>query len=95
MPPAPRPHAARARMKLVMDPARLHQTVPSRKIKVISRYGFLRPMLSEMPPTMGLELVEVRRNAVDSQDALLDEPKYDVMTGWDEAIIVASKQATK
>lgn len=78
-----------------MDPARLHQTVASRKMKVINRYGFLRPMLSESPPTSGWKLVEVKRNAVDNQDALLDEPKYDVMTGWEEAIIVPSKQATK
>jgi hypothetical protein len=37
--------------------------------------------------------VEVRRNAVESQDAELEARKYEVMTGWLDAIKVESNNA--
>jgi hypothetical protein len=38
--------------------------------------------------------VAVKRNEVESQDAELEASKYEVMTGWLEAINIASKVAT-
>lgn len=51
-------------------------------------------MVSESRPNKGWKLVEVNRNAVDSHDALLELWKYDVMTGWEDTMMVPSKQAT-
>lgn len=52
-------------------------------------------MASDKPPRRGWKLVEVSRKAVESHEAELEEPKYEVITGWLEAMMVLSKQATK
>jgi hypothetical protein len=53
IPPAPMPQAARARMKLVMLPARAHQSVPREKMTKVTRYGGFRPKESEIRPSKG------------------------------------------
>ena len=95
IPPAPTPQTALAMMKLAMLRARAHQTVATRNKNMVTMNGAFLPTASESPPSKGWQAVEVRRNAVDSQEALLLLPKYDVMTGWDDAMMVESKQATK
>lgn len=52
-------------------------------------------MVSEILPQSGCSEVEVSKKAVDSHEAELDALKYDVMTGWLEAISVESNIATK
>lgn len=81
MPPAPIPHAALARMKLVMLLARAHHRVLRAKITIVTRYGGFLPRESDILPRRGWKAVEVSRNAVDNHEALLDDSKYDVMTG--------------
>lgn len=73
IPPAPKPHNALARMKLVMLCAKAHHSVPTRKNVIPKIYGGLRPMVSDSRPYSGWKDVEVRRKAVDSQDALFEE----------------------
>jgi hypothetical protein len=57
-------------------------------------YGRFLPIVSESRPKRGWKAVEVSRNAVDSHEAEFDDLKYDVITGWLDAITVESKQAT-
>jgi hypothetical protein len=73
IPPAPSPHNARAAMKLVMLWARAHHIVESRKIDRVNIMGGFLPIVSESRPKSGWKLVEVKRKAVDNQDALFDE----------------------
>lgn len=75
MPPAPKPHNALARMKLVMLCANAHHSVPIKKNVMPKIYGGLRPMVSDSLPYNGWKEVDVRRKAVDNQDALFDEWK--------------------
>lgn len=70
MPPAPSPHNALAAMKLVMLWAREHHIVAKKKIVKVKMYGGLRPMVSDSLPNIGWNAVDVRRNAVESQEAL-------------------------
>ena len=93
VPPAPRPHKARAAISDPMLCALEHQTTAMPRIaKVTSMIG-LRPMVSESGANMDMQAVEVIRNEVDSQDAEFEEWNSDVMTGWLEAMMVPSKQA--
>lgn len=90
--PAPRPQSALAMIKLVMLCASAHHSVPAvNKINPNINGGFL-PIVSDNLPARGWKAVEVNKNAVDSQEALFAEWKYDVITGWLDAIIVPSKQ---
>lgn len=91
-PPAPRPQSARAKMKLVMLCASAHHTVAMMKMVRVNKYRGFLPMASDNRPKIGWKLVAVRRNAVDNHDALLDEWKYEVMTGWLDTIMVPSNE---
>ena len=53
-----------------------------------------RPKVSEIREYSGWKAVYDTKKAVESHDAELDEWKWDVMTGWLEAIMVESKHAT-
>jgi hypothetical protein len=50
--------------------------------------------VSDNRPINGWSEVEVSRKAVDSHDAEFDAWKYDVMTGWLDAMSVESNMAT-
>jgi len=75
MPPAPSPQRALAAMKLVMLWASAHHIVETRKTSRVKIMGGFRPIVSESRPKSGWKLVDVRRKAVDSQDALFEEWK--------------------
>ena len=94
-PPQPMPLRALAAMKLSMLCAIPHQTMETRvKAEQMMNSG-LRPTASDRRPNRGWKVVEVSRNDVDSQVAELAASKWDVMTGWDEAMMVPSKEAMK
>jgi hypothetical protein len=82
-------------MKLSMLCATPHHTVAIKNTVIVKMYGGLLPIVSDRRPKRGWKLVEVKRNAVDSHDALFELWKYEVMIGWLDTIIVESKQATK
>lgn len=52
-------------------------------------------MLSDKLPNKGWQAVEVRRKAVDSHEAELEDLKYEVMTGCEDAMMVPSKLEMK
>lgn len=90
--PAPRPQSALAKIKLVMLCARAHHRVPSVNKTIPKINGGFLPIVSDNRPARGWKAVEVNKKAVDSHEALFDEWKCDVITGWLDAIIVPSKQ---
>lgn len=90
--PAPSPQSALANIKLVMLCASAHHRVPAMNRSMPKINGGFLPMVSDNRPDRGWKAVEVNKKAVDSQDALFAEWKYDVITGWLDAIIVLSKQ---
>lgn len=71
-PPAPIPHAARARMKLLMLPASAHQVVASAKTPSEPTKSGLRPTASDRRPSSGWNADDVSRKAVDSHEAELE-----------------------
>lgn len=92
-PAAPIPQNARAAMKDPIDWARAHHAVVATSSVRPARYKGRRPMVSDILPQRGWRDVDVNRNAVESHDAEFDALKYDVMTGWLEAIRVESNIA--
>lgn len=73
--PAPRPQAALAKIKLNMLWARAHHIVA--RVNILNpptKMGFL-PTASDSLPTTGWKAELVRRNAVESQDALFEDLK--------------------
>ncbi|GAB1214147.1 hypothetical protein ATERTT37_003307 [Aspergillus terreus] len=91
-PPAPSPQQALAAMKLPMLCAVAHHAVVAKNTAIENKYTGLRPKVSEIRPNRGRKAVEVKRKAVDSHEAELEAWKWDVMTGWVEAINVESKK---
>src|SRR5690242_6626310 len=71
-PAAPMPQKARAAMKEPMDWAKAHHAVVAEMRARPPRYRGRRPMVSERRPMSGWRDVEVRRKAVESQDAELE-----------------------
>jgi hypothetical protein len=92
-PPAPSPQTALAATKLPILPARAHHAVAAAKTSRLATKRGLRPTASESRPRRGWEAVVVRRKAVESQEAALAAAKWEVMTGWEEARSVPSKEA--
>jgi hypothetical protein len=92
-PAAPIPQKALAAMKLPMLFAAAHQAVVAASRRSPARYNGRLPNVSDSRPISGCRDVEVSRKAVDSHDAEFDALKYDVMTGWLEAINVLSNMA--
>ena len=92
-PAAPSPQKARAAMKLPMLWASAHHAVVRARKRRPNRYNGRRPMVSETRPKSGCRAVEVRRNAVDSHEAEFEALKYEVITGWLDAIKVESNMA--
>ncbi|KAJ2907371.1 transporter [Zalerion maritima] len=90
-PPAPSPQTALAAMKLPMLCAAAHHTVAPENTASVTKYNGFLPTVSLSLPSKGWNAVLVKRKAVDNQEAEFDEWKYDVMTGWEDAIIVPSK----
>lgn len=80
-PAAPMPQKALAAMKLPMLCAQAHQAVVAARTTSPARYKGRRPNVSERRPMSGCNDVDVRRKAVDNQDAEFDAWKYEVMTG--------------
>ena len=95
IPPAPSPQTALAMMNSSMLLANAHHSVANAKTTCTATNSHFLPSASESRPNRGWKAVDVSRNAVDSQDASYDAPKYDVITGCDDAIMVRSKQAIK
>lgn len=62
-------------MNSVMLCASAHHTVARRNIVKVKINGGFLPMVSEILPKRGWKAVEVRRNAVESHDALFEELK--------------------
>jgi hypothetical protein len=93
LPPAPKPQNALAIMKLSILFAAAHHSVARPKTDRDPRNKGFLPMASESRPRRGWKAVDVNKKDVDSHDAELAAPKYDVITGWDEAMMVPSKHA--
>lgn len=90
---APIPQKARAAMKLPMLCARAHHPVVAARNNSPERYNGRLPNVSDSLPNNGCREVDVSKNAVDSHDAELEALKYEVMTGWLDAIRVESNIA--
>lgn len=91
-PPAPNPQKALANIRLSIVPANAHQVVAKENSARHPTKMGLRPTASERRPSSGWKAVEVKRKAVESQDAELAALKYEVITGCEDAMIVVSKQ---
>jgi hypothetical protein len=92
-PAAPIPQKALAAIKLPILSAAAHHAVVAASSRSPARYKGRRPNVSDSRPISGWRDVEVSRKAVDSHDAEFDALKYDVMTGWLDAINVLSNMA--
>lgn len=92
VPPAPIPHTALAAMRLPILVAREHQSVATDKMAVVPRKSGFLPSASDRRPRNGCETVDVIMKAVESQDAEWAAPKYDVIAGWEDAMMVVSKK---
>jgi hypothetical protein len=92
-PAAPMPQKALAMMKLPILCASAHHAVEAARKTRPNRYSGRRPMVSDMRPKSGWIEVEVNRNAVESQDAEFEAKKYEVITGWLDAMSVESNIA--
>lgn len=68
-------------MKVIIDGAIAHPNMPKAKTASEKMKGCRRPTVSERREKMGWNAVEVNRKAVDSQDAELDDLKYEVIAG--------------
>jgi hypothetical protein len=90
---APIPQKALAAMKLPILCARAHHPVVTARNTTPERYSKRRPKVSDSLPKRGCNDVDVSRNAVDSHDAELEALKYDVITGWLDAMSVESNIA--
>lgn len=93
VPPAPNPHRVRAAINDPISGAKAHQAIPEASADDANSMIGLRPKVLDNGANIGIQAVEEIRNAVDSQDAEFDVWKSDVMTGWLDAIRVASKLA--
>jgi len=80
-------------MKLPMLCAMAHHPVATVSSIRPERYNGRRPIVSDTRPKSGWRAVEVSKKAVDNHDAELDALKYDVITGWLEAMSVESNIA--
>ena len=68
-----------------------HSVAIEKTARVPRKSGFL-PNASDRRPRQGCETVDITMKAVESQDAEWAAPKYDVIAGWDDVIMVVSKK---
>lgn len=92
VPPAPTPHNALAAMRLSMLPASAHHSVAAEKVASAPRKSGFLPNASERRPRKGCETVDMSMNAVESHDARWAAPKWDVITGCEDTMMVVSKK---
>lgn len=92
VPPAPIPQTALAAMRLSILVAREHHSVAAEKIAMVPRKSGFLPNASDRRLRKGCETVVIIMKAVESQDAELAASKYDVIIGWEDAIMVVSKK---
>lgn len=92
VPPAPTPHRALAAMRLSMFVASAHHSVAMEKVASVPRKSGFLPNESERRPRNGCDTVDMSMKAVESHDAKWAAPKYDVITGCEDTMMVVSKK---
>lgn len=92
VPPAPIPHTALATMRLPILVAREHHSVATDRMAVVPRKSGFLPSASDRRPRNGCEIVDIIMKAVESQDAEWAAPKYEVIAGWEDTMMVVSKK---
>ncbi|KJZ75435.1 hypothetical protein HIM_05131 [Hirsutella minnesotensis 3608] len=69
-----------------------HHSVATENMASVPRQSGFLPNASDSRPRKGCETVDMTMNAVESHDAEWATPKYDVITGCDDTMMVVSKK---
>jgi hypothetical protein len=94
-PAPPNPVNALMQMRKIIFPAAPQPRHPREKVIVDTKKQILRPKRSEKRPYNGRKAVLVTRYDVVNHEAMLEAPKWELMTAYVDAVMVMSKPFRK